>query len=213
MTMLANPLDLALQNASSLVVVQRRELGELIGFETRNKYEIMTESRQPVGFAAEQSKGALAFLARQMVGHWRTYDLVIFDAQRQQRLVAHHPFRWFFQRLEVAEAGGIGRRIGAIQQRWAWFSKRFDVEDAQGDVVLTVSSPFWRIWTFAFMRGDREVARIEKKWSGVLREAFTDADTFRVSYQPGPVSIVERLLLLGAALFIDLQYFEKKAGR
>jgi uncharacterized protein YxjI len=105
-----------------------------------------------------------------------------------------------------------GRPIGAIQQRFAFFSKRFDVEDAAGQLLLRVSSPFYRPWTFAFLRNDAEVARVEKKWSGLLSEAFTDADRFRVLFQAPDLRPDERALVLTAAVFIDIQYFERKAG-
>ncbi len=128
---------------------------------------------------------------------------------RQPVMRATHPFRIYFQRLEVQDAAG--KPLGALQRRFALLSKRFDVEDAGGRVVLEVSSPIWRLWTFVFMRGGAEAARIEKKWAGLLTEALTDKDRFRIAFT-GAVPLAERQLLLAAAIFIDLQYFEKKGG-
>jgi len=197
-----------LSHANELVVRQRRELAELVGIESRNKYELALPSGTSIGFAAEQQKGFLAGLARLFVGHWRTFDIVVFDERRAPELRAHHPFRWFFQRLEVY-AGD--RFIGAVQQRFAVFSKRFEVQGANGRVVLTVSSPMWRPWTFRFESEGRERAVVEKKWGGILSEAFTDADAFRVRFVDARLTEDERRLLVAAALFIDLQYFERKA--
>ncbi|MGC4087601.1 MAG: phospholipid scramblase-related protein [Polyangiaceae bacterium] len=196
------------QRSNEIFVVQKRELAEFFGVETRNKYSIEANGA-PFAFAAEQGKGGLAFLARMFLGHWREFEIHFFDNARQLVLRALHPFRFFFQRLEVSTADG--RPIGAIQQRFAFFSKRFDVSNAQGNVVLTVSSPIWRPWTFVFERNGRAQARVEKKWSGLLREAFTDADRFRVLFESAELSLDERSLVLAAALFIDLQYFEQKA--
>jgi len=199
----------AVQRSNELMVVQRRELAELIGFETRNKYAIEADGSQ-VGFAAEQGKGALALLGRLFIGHWRTFELHFFDEARQLVLRALHPFRFFFQRLEVSRADG--RPLGAVQQRFAFFSKRFDVLDASDQVLLTVSSPIWRPWTFRFERQGRDVARVEKKWTGILTEAFTDADRFRVSFESSELTLDERALVLASAVFIDMQYFEHKAN-
>lgn len=196
------------QQSSELMVVQRRELAELFGIETRNKYSIEAGGA-PFAFAAEQGKGGLAFLARMFFGHWRTFEIHFFDEARQLVLRAVHPFRFFFQRLEVLAADG--RALGAIQQRFAIFSKRFDVTDPNGRLLLSVSSPIWRPWTFAFERDGRELARVEKKWSGMLQEAFTDADRFRVAFESPVLGLDERSLVLAAAIFIDLQYFERKA--
>ena len=53
--------------------------------------------------------------------------------------------------------------------------------------------------------------QIRKRWSGGLKELFTDADNFAIELQPGPLSPVERRLLLVAAIFVDLMFFERKA--
>ena len=197
------------QQSSEIMIVQRRELAELFGIETRNKYSIEANGA-PFAFAAEQGKGGLAFLARMFVGHWRTFEIHFFDNSRQLVLRVVHPFRFMFQRLEVSSAAG--RMIGAIQQRFAIFSKRFDVTDATGRLLLSVRSPLWRPWTFSFERDGRELARVEKKWSGMLQEAFTDADRFRVAFESPELGLDERSLVLAAGIFIDLQYFEKKAS-
>jgi len=192
----------------SLIIRQRRELAEFFGYETRNKYEVLTTDQQPILYAAEAGKGVGAMMMRQLLGHWRTFEIQVFDMGRNVVLRAVHPFRLFFQRLEVHDASG--RLLGAMQQRFSLFSKRFDVLDASGSLLFTVRSPFWRRWTFEFERAGRQVAVVAKKWSGVLREFFTDADTFRLDFQPD-LSPVERALVLAAGLFIDLQYFEQKA--
>lgn len=193
----------------TLMVEQRRELTELLGIETRNKYAVLGEDGKELGFCAEQQKGMLGILLRQLVGHWRTFDIFIFDRERKQVLTAHHPMRWIFQRLEITTADG--RFLGAIQQRFAILTKRFDVEDGSGTVRMTVSSPLTHLWTFPFERDGRTVAVVSKKWSGILTEAFTDKDKFRVEYQDPTLTLDERLLILAASLFIDLQYFERKA--
>lgn len=198
-----------LDSMSEVHLVQRKELAEvLLGAETRNKYELRDAAGQVVGFAAEQGKGLLALLARWLLGHWRTFDLHFFDAARALVLRAHHPFRVLFQRLEVFDADG--RPLGALQQRFAFFTKRFDVQDARGQVLLEMRSGLFRVWTFPFFRGGEEVARVEKKWGGLVAEAFTDADRFRVRFS-GALSADERKLLLAAGLFVDLQYFERQA--
>ncbi|MBX7116033.1 MAG: hypothetical protein K1X64_17015 [Myxococcaceae bacterium] len=194
---------------NELFIVQRRELAELFGFETRNKYALLDVQGTEVGYAAEQGKGLLAVLARYFLGHWRVFDIHLFDTQRQPLFRAHHPFRFFFQRVELFDAHGT--YLGALQQRWAFFSKRFDVLDADNRLVMEMRSGFFKVWTFPFFRGGAEVARVEKKWGGLLREALTDSDKFRVAFTPA-VQGRERALIVAASLFIDLQYFEKQAN-
>lgn len=196
-----------LTSRSELYVRQQRELAELFGFETRNKYGIYGADKTQVGYAAEQQKGVLGFLMRQLLGHWRSFEITFFGPDRQPLFKAVHPFRFFFQRLEVATADG--RPLGALQQRFGVLTKKFDVEDAAGRVIMEMRSGLLKIWSFPFTKGGQEVAKIEKKWGGALTEIFTDKDNFRVSFGPS-VSPDERLLVLAAAVFVDLQYFEAK---
>jgi len=194
----------------TFVIRQRFEIAELIGFETRNKYEILSEQGESLLFAAEQHKGILGFLFRQMLGHWRTFEIQFFNTQRQPVFSARHPFRFFFQRLEVSDSQG--KFLGAIQQRFSFFRKCFDFEDAQGNVYMRTRSAFWKFWTFPVVsNAGQEVAIISKKWSGILNEMFTDRDHFMVKCENPSLTDTDRKLLLSAALFVDLQYFEQKA--
>jgi len=193
-----------------IILKQRREMAELFGFETRNKYEILSVDGAPIGFAAEQGKGGLALLARYFLGHWRTFEIHVFDVDQQPVLIGLHPFRFYFQRLEVRTPDG--RPLGALQQRFSLLSKRFDLEGPQGDVRMTVASPIWKPWTFPFLREGREVAFVRKRWSGLMKEAFLDADNFKIEFADSSLGEDDRALLLAAGLFVDLQYFERKAN-
>jgi len=197
----------SLRQADALIIQQQFELAELFGFETRNKYAIRADACT-LGFAAEQGGDFFSFLFRQFLGHWRTFEITLFDSMRQPVLRALHPFRFLFQRLEVSLADGTF--LGVIQQRWSFFSKRFDVLAADGRIIMTVDSPLWRLWTFPFRRGGQELAVVQKRWTGLFAEAFTDKDSFLVKLG-NDLSDTERALVLVAGIFIDLQYFEQKA--
>ncbi len=194
-----------------LYVKQQHELAEFFGFETRNKYAVQTKQGHAVAFIAEQQKGLFGFLFRQWLGHWRRFTLSVFDNNRQLCFTVKHPFRFFFTRLEVYDTQNVF--VGAIQKRFSIFTKSFDLEDPRGSVLLEVRSGFFNIWTFKFKRRDREVARIEKKWGGLLTELFTDKDSFKISFQDPELSTVEKTLILIASIYVDLVYFELHANK
>lgn len=200
----------SLNQIDKFFVKQVFEMAELFSFESRNKYRILDERGQEMAFAAEQQKGFLGFLLRQFLGHWRTFTLHFYDQRRQEFMIAEHPFRWFFQRLEVREMNQ--RLIGVIERQFSLFTKRFTVLDGDGHVLFEVASPLWKIWTFPFMRRGKEQARISKKWSGVGFEIFTDRDNFLVEYLNPQLTLDERALVLAAALYVDLLFFENKAN-
>ncbi len=197
-----------LSHHRSLMVRQIRELVELFGFETRNKYEILDLNKTVVAYAAEQQKGIFGWIMRQYFGHWRKYDVMFFDPARAPYFRAHHPFRWFFHRFEIFNGETM---VGAIQQRFSIFTKRFDIQNRQRMTIMEVSSPIWKLWTFNFVFNGKAIASVKKKWSGLFTEAFTDKDTFMVEFTDESLSEDERKLVLAAAVFIDMKYFETKA--
>ena len=197
-----------LNQAPYLHVQQTFEAWEIFGFETRNKYRILDHNMNSIGFAAEESTGFLGAIFRIYLGHFRSFNIHIFDESRTLVYKAHFPFRWFFKTLELEDDQGVN--LGHIQQRFAIFRKQFDVHDSRGRVIARINSSFFRFWTFEFKSGQRELGKIEKKWSGVLSEMFTDKDNFIVSFEDKTDEKL-RPLMLATCLMVDMIYFENKA--
>ncbi len=194
-----------------LQIVQQKEMLEIVfGFETRNQYAIQGAGRV-LAYAAERAAGAGDMILRQFLGHNRSFELDVHDPGGRPLLRIEHPHRWFFRRLDVYEAES-GRRLGAIEQRFAVLGRRFDVLDGSDTTMLEVRGSFFKPWTFPFSRDGRVVGRIEKQWSGMFTELVTDADRFRLTIDDAKLGPVSRLLILSAALFIDLEYFERKSS-
>ena len=53
-----------------------------------------------------------------------------------------------------------------------------------------------------------KVGKISKQWTGLVKEAFTDADNFGVSF-PLDLDVKVKATLLGAVFLIDFMFFEK----
>lgn len=203
-------MSVQLSQYSKLIVRQRRELAEIFGFETRNKYEICDESNNVIGFCAEQNKGILGFLFRQILGHWRSFEIHFFDHNRSEFLKTHHPFRFIFQEFTVLD--GKNNPLGRVHQRFGILTKKYDVQDTNGRLIFSMRSGLLSFWTFPFMSiAGVERAVVQKKWSGFFKELFLDADNFLITYKDPKLTEKERQLILAASVFTDLQYFERKA--
>ena len=147
-------------------------------------------------------------VGRQFLGHCRKATIHVYDPAGNQVGRGEKPFRWYFQRMEIHDGD---RRIGAIQRKWSLLNRRFALENDKGEEVMEIFSPMFRIWTFKLMFQGNEVGRISKKWGGVLREMFTDADTFGVECQPH-VPVEVRKMLLVATFLIDFTCFENNSN-
>ena len=54
-----------------------------------------------------------------------------------------------------------------------------------------------------------EIGVVTKKWAGFIKEYFTDAETFVVTW-PMDLDAKVKGLLLGAVILVDFMFFEKK---
>ncbi|MGB8931541.1 MAG: phospholipid scramblase-related protein [Anaeromyxobacteraceae bacterium] len=208
------PLAQALDREPRLILRQRREWLELFtDFEQANKYVILTEGGALAGWAMEKPGGIGRFLARSFLKAMRPFELMVFPPEgpvAQPELSVRRPWTWFFAHLYVWDREG--RPIGQIRQRWSWLRRRLDLELPDGRVIARITGPLLHPWTFIAERGPdgnaRETGRIEKQWGGILKEGFTDADTFLVSF--GEQDPTFRRLLLAAAVLIDFRWFERR---
>lgn len=197
-----------LQGLSLLRVRQRKEWTEILtGWETRNRYEIDDGSDRPMLYAGEVGGGLGSLLIRQFLGRARPFTVEVKDDLGNTVLTVKRPFRWFFSRAEVYD--GAGRLLGAIQQKWAFLRRRYQIEGPTGLVGAEIFGPFFKPWTFEIRVRDQKVGTIAKRWSGLLKEAFTAADNF--SLELGP-AVDDRLrpLCLGATFLIDFVHFERR---
>lgn len=192
-------------NRSRLVVRQAREMAEvLLGFETRNRYAICTPEGEVAGYCVEEGSGLGAALTRNLLGVARPAHFHIYDPQQREIARGQKPFRLWFHRINVYEGT---TQIGAVERRIGLFRRVFRVEDADGAELATIQSGILNFRQFEVRENGQKVGEIAKKWGGLTRELFTDADTFGVELgQAGPKL---RPLLLLATFLIDLTCFEK----
>jgi len=196
----------ALANVPSLVVMQQKELLEIFtDFETKNRYAIRLPEGHEVLYAAETGKGLWGTLARQFFKNRRPFELCVMNPAGGVVFTFQRRWTWFFAELHVRDAAGMP--LGRITQRFTILRRRFSVYDAAGRELATIEGPLFRPWTFHVTVGGRPAGKISKRWSGFLREAFSDADTFGVEFGPG-MDPPLRTLVLAATFLIDFVYFE-----
>ena len=173
------------------------------GFETANRYEILTPGGQSLLYAYEESGG----MARFFLKTHRPLDIHVIDPDGRPILSASRDFFWFLSHLHVSD--GSGNHIGTLNRQFTVLKRRFTLTDSNdrpfGQIL---GSPFRRYTFFVQNSNNREIGRITKQWSGLGREAFTDADTFEVQFSDVERSHEARLMLLASAFAIDLDFFE-----
>ncbi|MGF1511792.1 MAG: phospholipid scramblase-related protein [Myxococcota bacterium] len=196
------------QSFERLTVRQRKNWTEiLLSFEMRNRYEVFDQSRMPVLRAQEVGSGALELLARLFLGPMRPFRMEIVELPSEQVLLRlRRPFRFWLSVLEVSGPGG--QPFGTIRQRWSWFRRIYEIEDHVTGERMEVFGPFFRPWTFELRRHGQTMGAIRKRWSGLGKELFTDADNFGVELEMVPAPSL-KALAFAATVLIDVVHFER----
>ena len=194
-----------LASISGLVVSQQKEWGEILtGFETKNKYAISDPSGNRMYLAAEEDG---SMLLRWFLKALRPFTISVLKEDGQVLLKVIRPFRFYFHRAEVVNAKG--QTIGTIERRFALLRRIYAVMDRSGTEIFQLFGPLLHPWTFLIKKNALECGKITKKWSGLLKEGFTDADNFGVTF-PAQWDIKWKAISLGAVFLIDFVHFENR---
>jgi hypothetical protein len=196
-----------LTSLNSLIVSQVKEWGEILsGFETKNKYVVSDEAGNRMYYAAEE---AGSILLRLFLKALRPFTLVVLTESNQVVLRVIRPFRFYFHQANIVDSQG--NSLGVLQKRFSLLRRKYSVLDSSGKEIYQLFGPILKPWTFIIKNNDVEYGKITKTWSGLLKEGFTDADNFGVTF-PKDWDIKLKALFLGAVFLIDFVHFENKGN-
>ena len=170
-------------------------------FEMRNQYGLFSTDGRRIGAIEQIEQSPLQFLVRLFsdLDVMLPTTLAVRGADGDTVLRLHKP--WFRRRVEVTRADGTA--VGAITKQLRLGKARFSLTSPDGQELGEVRAENWRAKDFSIEDGaGQEVARVTKRWRGLVTEAFTDADTYVVDL--AGTSEPLRSLALAAALSVDV---------
>ncbi len=200
-----------LAQANALIIRQQKEWGEILtGFETKNKYDVMDNLNNPLIEAQEEGGSALTTITRLFLKALRPFTMHLFSPQGAGLFKLTRPFRFYFHELDVCKSNGAP--LGKIKRRFAILRRIYSVFDRNGNEIFELFGPLLHPWTFQIKKGGQELGKITKKWSGLAKESFTDADNFGITF-PKSIDLSQKAVLLGAVFLIDFVHFENSGNR
>jgi uncharacterized protein YxjI len=195
----------SLLDRSEIGVAQRRKI-----FEMRNQYTLTGDAGEPIGAIQQVDQSPFTFLARLFsdLDVALPVTLAVTDAAGGSAMRLHKP--WF--RFRVAVTGPAGEVLGHVRKRVRVGKAVFTVTGPAGEELGSLRAENWRARDFRFDDATgTEVARVTKQWRGLVTEAFTDADSYAVTFPPTTSEPLRRLAL-AAALAVDLSMKQKDYG-
>jgi uncharacterized protein YxjI len=194
-----------------LIIRQQKEWGEILtGFETKNKYAVLDHRGNPL-FEAEEEGGSMAtILTRFFLTALRPFTMHLFSKEGTGLFKLKRPFRFYFHELDISRSNGAP--LGKIKRRFSILRRIYSVLDRNDNEIFQLFGPILHPWTFQIKKGSQQIGKITKKWSGLLKEAISDADNFGITFPKG-IELSQKAILLGAVFLIDFVHFENQGNR
>lgn len=210
-----------------ILVKQKVELLEAFtGIDCKNRYVMTNSMGQQVYYAYEESGFCMRFCCDQ----FRSFSMHIVDNAGKEIIRVTRPFQccagccWCISgqnccAYRIAIESPPGNPIGYVYQGFSWWKPKFVVLDEDHNEVLSIGGPCCPCQCCCGCTGDvnfrfyskdgTEIGRCAKVWSGLVKEMFTKADTFSVTF-PKDLDVKQKAILLSAMFLIEFMYFESE---
>ena len=173
-------------------------------FKAANNYDIYDpDTGDIILLCREQGLGQLTRLLRFTDWKRRTpFDLHVTTPENEQLVRVKRGWSFWLSKVDVLD--GNNRAAGCFAQKLFSVGGAFDVLGTNDEVLCSLKGK-WTSWDFRFIAGDKEFARVTKKWAGLGKEMFTSADNYILEIAESvPADSRLRILILAAVLCIDM---------
>jgi uncharacterized protein YxjI len=180
-----------------LVVNQKAKLIELT-----NEFKVFDKDGTEIGAVMEvgQSKAKKVLRLVSNLDQYMTHKFEVRDASGTVLLQLTRPRKVLKSTVIVSKADGT--EIGKIKQENVIGKIHFGLE-VNEQRVGAINAENWRAWNFAIVdESGKEIARVTKKWEGLVKAAFTTADNYVIEVHE-PLQDPMRSMVVAAALTID----------
>ncbi|SEW40013.1 Scramblase [Chitinophaga sp. YR573] len=115
---------------------------------------------------------------------------------------------FWFSKIDILDANG--EKIGGINQKFKLMKPLFHITNQYGETIAQIKGD-WKAWNFSIVdSNEKPLGAITKKWAGILKEAFTTADKYRVTIEKDCPEDVNKIAIVAGAITIDMVLKESK---
>lgn len=214
-----------LTELDQILVHQKVEVLEVMtGIDMNNRFKIKNSLGQQCYYAEEETD----FCMRLMCGNQRGFNMKITDNLNREVFQVSREFKfcagccWCANSdccaWDVAVEAGPGNAIGSIRQMQSFWYACFDIKDGQGQTVLRVQQRQCCLcpgpccmcdFHFDILPtvGESPIGAITKNYAGCMKECFTNATNFTLTF-PKDLDVKMKATLLGCTFLINMMFFE-----
>jgi uncharacterized protein YxjI len=177
-------------------------------FKFTNAYKVYNSAGDAIGAIKQTMPAFQKVLSLFLNKAFFPFRLDILDAEETVLATIKRGWTFFMSRIEVLDSRGA--LIARIRQRFKFFKPAFTIFDDR-DAPLASITGDWKAWNFTITGSDGgSLGTITKKWAGLLKEAFTTADKYIVSVNPGIGVDAKKIAIVSTAITIDMVLKESR---
>ncbi|CAK1601539.1 unnamed protein product [Parnassius mnemosyne] len=169
-----------------------------------NKYVVLAPDSSVVFYAKEDS----GILDRVLGGTSRAFEINVFDTEKKEVIRLRRPFTMGLDvKMDVAVCG---KAVSVVRKEVTFCKPIININDSSDKPAFRVKGP---VFTTSecdfelFTKSKQRIGVIRKKWSGMAREALTNADNYVIEF-PADLDVRFKAAVIGTCFLIDFMYYE-----
>ena len=173
-----------------------------------NQYEVFDNSGQQIGLIKQRLSGGGVILRLLLNKAMLPFTLEIVDINEQVQATISRGFTFFMSKITVVIPDGTPPFY--IKQKFKFLRSQFTIFDIHNTRIGEINGD-WKAWNFSITDANgNEIGRINKQWAGALKEFFTAADKYLVTFDKPDMEYHKKVAIVSAAITIDMVMKEKK---
>jgi uncharacterized protein YxjI len=177
-------------------------------FKFENTYQVFDEKGANIGSIKQKLTLGQKLLRLALNKAMLPFKLEIKDTNGV--LLASISRGWTFFMSKIVVSSGDSKTIGTVRQKFKIFKPTFRIFNHEEKQIAEIAGD-WKAWKFVIKdESGSQIGTISKKWAGVLQEVFTTADKYHVNIDPSYANMMNKIVILSAAITIDMVLKESK---
>lgn len=166
-----------------------------------NGYKVYDANNNEIGLIKENMPGSRILLSLIVSKQNLPMTLEVYNMEGKMIASLTRGFTLFMSNMKVLDENGT--QVATIKQKFG-LKPKFELLDMSGAKIATIQGN-WTAWDFSITdTNNNPLGSISKKFNGLAKELFTDADKYVVNIEPSVTDEAQRIAIASTAAAIDM---------
>ena len=175
---------------------------KIAAFKLSNAYKVYNGEGQEIGAIQEHKPLTYILLDFMLPKSMVPFELNILNIDGKRVAQLKRGLTLFMSKVQIFNEAGAS--IGSFKQKFTLMKPKFSLMNNLGQEIAAIKGD-WKAWNFEITdAAGQVVGSISKKWNGIGKELFTTADKYAVNIESGLADETTRIAVASVAAAIDM---------